>query len=87
LRTIFVERVRLGPVVGAVLGRVRLDRFGDGEVHVGGRETKAPLLAPVISTLDRIGDRVAPLDHTLDMGQRLQEGLPVRFVSFMIWSL
>src|SRR6478736_1203878 len=50
-----------------------VEPLGYGEVHVGGSEAQSTLLRRD-QDVGENGDRVAPLDHTLDMGQRLQKG-------------
>ena len=59
----------------AGLGRIRLDRLGDGEVHVGRRQAEPALLGGD-QDVGQDRDRVPPLDDTLHMGQRLQKGCP-----------
>ena len=59
----------------ARLGRTRLHRFGDGEVHVGRRQAEASLLRGD-QDIRQDGDRVSPFDHTLHVSQRLQKGCP-----------
>ena len=69
-----VERMRRRRRRSGLGGR-RLDLLGDGEVHVGGGEAQPPLLRRD-QDIGQDGDRVAPLDDALHMGQRLQEGCP-----------
>ena len=60
---------------GAGLGGVRVDRFGDGEVHVGRGEAEAALLGGD-QHVRQDGDRVPAFDDTLHMGEGLQERCP-----------
>ena len=59
----------------AALGGRRLDRLGDGEIHVGGGEAQPALLGGD-QDVGQDGDRVPPFDDALDVGESLQKRCP-----------
>ena len=71
-----------GTVVAPARPHLGGDRFRDFEIEIGRLEGQLRIV-PLMSTLARIGNGVAPLDHAMDMAERSSAALPRSTVTFI----